>query len=378
MLATAVRIFLIAVTVFLAAFYSFICYFAFRKTKPRKYLEKIQKVSVIVPTYNEEGIVENLLNDLKTISLHIAETIVIDDNSTDSTYEAARKMNVTAIRNKTKLGKAATLNKGAKMAKENIIVVFDADNRPEKDCIKYLVKNFDYEDVGAVVGVTKISPDGLVSKLAVLEFTLCFHLSQPFSTQFNLFPILHGAFFGIRRELAAFDESALTEDFAISVDIAARGYRIEFEPQAISYVSPPPSFSLFAKQRERWIRGAVEVCFKRKGFWKKMFPHINFFGLFLKALEYLLPLVWASNFTFLWLCYFLGEFLMMYVALFSMLILTAIAFIANFRAKNKTGDILVLPLLGYFYLIFVVWFFVKALAMEYLGFKPKFEKIPHK
>jgi len=377
-LATAVRIFLIATTAFLVSFYAFICYFGCRKRKTRKYSKYPQKVSVIVPAYNEEGVVDNLLRDLKDSSFPVAETIVIDDNSTDFTYEVARKMNAVAIRNDATLGKAATLNKGARIVQGDIIVVFDADNRPEKDCVKHLIKHFDSQDVGAVAGVIKISSDGFVSKLAALEFSLCFYLFQPFSTRFNFFPILHGAYFGIRRELASFDEDALTEDLDISVDITSRGYRIEFEPEATSYVSPPPSFSLFARQRERWIRGAVEVCFKHKSFWKKMFPKNGFLGLFLKALGYSLPLVWASSFVFIWLCYFLGEFLLMSVAIFSTVSYTFIAFLANSRARNKTRGILVLPFLSFFYLFFVVWFFIKAVVLRFLEFKPRFNKVPHR
>lgn len=378
MLDTAIRVFLISMTAFLVVFYGIICYFAMRKTKTRRYSEHPKKVSVIVPAYNEEGVVDNLLRDLKNSSFAVGETIVLDDNSTDSTYEVAKKMNVIAVRNETKLGKAATLNKGARMAQGDILVVFDADNRPEKDCIKHLIKHFDSKDVGAVAGVTKILTDGFVSKLAALEFSLCFYLFQPFSTRFNFFPILHGAFFGIRRELASFDDDALTEDFAISVDITSRGYRVEFEPEAVSCVSPPSSFSLFAKQRERWIRGAVQVCFRHKGFWKRAFPHLGFFGLFLLAIGYLLPLVWASNLIFLLLCYLNGEPLLMNVALFSLAVFTFIAFLANFRAKNRARNVFVLPFLSFFYFFFVVWFFAKAVVLEHLRFEPKFSKIPHK
>jgi len=378
MLDTVIRAFLIAVTAFLVVFYILICYFACRKMKPRKYSECPLKVSVIVPAHNEEGVINNLLKDLGNSGFHIDETIVLDDSSTDCTYEVAKNMNAVAIRNEIKLGKAATLNNGVRIAQGDIIVVFDADNRPQKDCIQHLKKHFDSKDVGAVAGVTKILSDGFVSKLAALEFNLCFYLFQPFSARFNFFPIIHGAYFGIRRELACFDDDALTEDFDVSVRIVSRGCRIDFEPEAISYVSSPRSFSLFARQRERWIRGAVEVYFKKRGFWKKVFPNIGFLGLFLKTLGYSLPLVWASSFTLLWVYYFLGEFLLMNTAICSVLIYTFIAFIATFRAKNKTRDIWVLPFLSYFYLFFVVWFFIKSVVLEYLGFKPKFDKIPHK
>jgi len=69
-----------------------------------------------------------------------------------------------------------------------------------------------------------------------------------------------------------------------------------------------------------------------------VFPHVGFLGLFLKALGYSLPLVWASNFTFLWLCFLFREFFLMNVALFSLVVTTFIAFLANFRAKNKAKN----------------------------------------
>jgi cellulose synthase/poly-beta-1,6-N-acetylglucosamine synthase-like glycosyltransferase len=378
-LATAARIFLIAATGFLATFYVIISYFAFSKSRTSKHCENIQRVSVVIPAYNEDGVIDHLLTDLKNSSFPIAETIVLDDHSTDGTYDVAKKMNATVVRNERKLGKAATLNEGAKIAKEDIIIVFDADNRPENDCIKNLLNHFDSKNVGIVTGVTKSSSDGLVSKLAALEFGLHFYLFQRFSARFNFFPILHGAHFGIRRELASFfDEDALTEDFDISVKMVCKGYRIEFEPLAISWVSPPPSFSLFARQRERWIRGAVQASRRNKGFSRKVFPHVGFLGLFVTALGYLLPLVWAATLTFIFISYFLGEFLLMSVAIFATMIYTTIAFAANSVAGNRTNDMIALPFLGYFYFFFVVWFFMKSAVLEYLGFKPKFDKIPHK
>lgn len=335
-------------------------------------------VSVIIPAHNEEGVIPSLLRDLKNPSFPIVETIVIDDHSKDSTYEVAKRMSATTIRNKAKLGKAASINKAAKIATEDILVVFDADNRPDKDCIKYLLKRFDSQDVAIVTGVTKIHSEGFVSSLAALEFSLCFNLFHPFSSRFNFFPILHGAFFGIRRELTSFNEEAVTEDFDYSVSIGSKGYRIIFEPKAISYVSAPSSLSLFKKQREKWIRGAVQASLKHKGFSRSVFRHIGFLGLFLTALGYLLPLVWAATLTFILICYVLDEQVLMNIAIFVAAVYTVIVFLANRLAKNNARNVLTLPVLGYFYFFFVVWYFIKAVVLESIGAEAEFDKIPHR
>jgi len=377
-LAAALRVFLTAVTIFLVAYYLVVSYFAFRKVKHQECSGSTPKrCSVIVPAYNEESVIGSLLQDLRNSSSPITETIVIDDHSSDSTSQVAERMNATLIRNETRLGKAASLNKGSAIAKEDTIVVFDADNRPEKDCIKHLLKRFDSENVAIVTGVTKIRSNGLVSKLAALEFDVCFYWFHPFSSRFDFFPILHGAFFAAKRELASFAEDALTEDFDMSVSLASKGYRIEFEPEAISYVSAAPMFSLFKKQRERWIRGAVQASLTHKGFSRRVFRHIGFLGLFFIALGYSLPLVWAATLTFVLISYCLREYLLMYVGILAAAIYTAIIFLANRRAQGKITDALTLPVLGYFYFFFVVWYFMKAAVLEYLGVKAKFDKIPH-
>jgi len=371
------RVFLFSATLSIAAFYLVAFCFSLGKRKTRPHAHQ-PKVSVVIPAYNEEGVINNLLKDIRNSSYPIAETIVIDDNSSDSTLETARNLNAVSIRNETTLGKAASLNKGARMAQGDVIVVFDADNRPQNDCIKRLLEHFDSKEVGMATGVSKIRSQGFVSRLAALEFSLCFYVFQPFSARLNFLLILHGAFFAIKRDLAFFDEEALTEDFEISIAMSSKGYKMEFEPEAISHVSAPPSFSLFAHQRERWIRGAVQTWLEEKNSLKKAFPRIRSLGLFLKALEHCFPLIWASNLTLFLLCHFFGEYLLMYVAFFSLIALTVIACFANFRARNNATDILALPFLSYFYLLFVVWYFLKALVLEYLGHEPKFSKIPHK
>lgn len=371
------RFFLISAVLFFAAFY-IVC---FGLALPRNKAPRLacsSSVSVVIPAKNEEGVIDGLLRDLKNSSYPITETIVVDDNSSDSTCETAQRLSAKIIRNDTTLGKAASINKAAELSNSDIIVVFDSDNRPQNDCIQRLIQDFTSKQVGVVTGVTKIIPSGFVSRLVALEFSLCFSIFQPFSMKLGFLPILHGAFFAIRRDLVLFDQTALTEDFDISITMLSKGCKMAFEPEAVSYVSAPSSISLFANQRERWIRGAVQSCFRKKNSLKKAFPRIGYLGLFLKALEYCLPLVWASNLTLLVLSYFLGETLLAYVALFSLVVLTLLALVANIRGKNKISDVIVLPLLGYFYLFFVVWYFLKSLVLEYFGYESKFSKIPHR
>ncbi|NLT52561.1 MAG: glycosyltransferase, partial [Ignavibacteria bacterium] len=51
-----------------------------------------KKVSILIPARNEAKNIENLINSLKEILYSDFEVFILDDNSTDGTYEKAVKL----------------------------------------------------------------------------------------------------------------------------------------------------------------------------------------------------------------------------------------------------------------------------------------------
>ena len=90
-----------------------------------------QYISIIIPAYNEENKIKDTLTGVLSIP-EIDEIIVVDDGSSDSTYNIASSMNNVKIKtfkldqNK---GKGYALNYGLKIAmkKANIMGFVDAD-----------------------------------------------------------------------------------------------------------------------------------------------------------------------------------------------------------------------------------------------------------
>ena len=92
------------------------------------------KVSVIIPAFNEEATIEKILEEvLASNSLNLAkEIIVVDDNSRDKTIEIARKISanhecIEIIAHTKNCGKGAALRKGFSRANGDIILIQDAD-----------------------------------------------------------------------------------------------------------------------------------------------------------------------------------------------------------------------------------------------------------
>ncbi|MGM0502634.1 MAG: glycosyltransferase family 2 protein, partial [Bacillota bacterium] len=83
-------------------------------------------VSVLIPAFNEEQQIKETIDTLYKIKA-VKEILVIDDASTDSTYQQALKTKAEVFTLPYNQGKGAALNYGLKKVKEDIILLIDAD-----------------------------------------------------------------------------------------------------------------------------------------------------------------------------------------------------------------------------------------------------------
>ncbi len=85
-----------------------------------------QKISAIVPAYNEAERIGKVLAVLTSYP-RFAEVIVVDDGSKDDTENIARHYPIRYIKNEQNLGKGKSMDKAVKAAVGDIIFFADAD-----------------------------------------------------------------------------------------------------------------------------------------------------------------------------------------------------------------------------------------------------------
>ena len=106
------------------------------------------RFSVIIPTYNSIKEIERALQSIREQTFKNYEIIVIDDCSTDNTYDVLKNCNdITLIRNATNLKAGGSRNKGLEIAKGEYIIFLDADD--------YLAENDTLQKINDVIGNEK-------------------------------------------------------------------------------------------------------------------------------------------------------------------------------------------------------------------------------
>lgn len=90
-------------------------------------MKKALTVSVIIPAYNEEGYIARCLDALRRQTVKPDEIIVVDNNSTDNTYEIASRYSAITLINEPTQGLYAARAAGMNMATGDILCRIDAD-----------------------------------------------------------------------------------------------------------------------------------------------------------------------------------------------------------------------------------------------------------
>lgn len=83
-------------------------------------------VTAVIPAYNEEKYINNVLAPLKEINL-ISQIIVVSDGSTDGTVTEALKWGVQVIDLPHNVGKGGAMARGVQDALNDVILFLDAD-----------------------------------------------------------------------------------------------------------------------------------------------------------------------------------------------------------------------------------------------------------
>ena len=122
------------------------------------------QISIVIPVYNEEENLEILMEELTAVlnETHRSyEVILVDDGSTDKSFQIMEKMagrdrRVTVIRFKRNAGQSAAFDAGFRLAKGEIVVTLDSDLQNDPRDIPLLLEKMGEYDMVCGVRTRRI------------------------------------------------------------------------------------------------------------------------------------------------------------------------------------------------------------------------------
>ena len=233
-------------------------------------------VTILVPAYNEASVIDVNVGAARAVDYPDLEILVLDDGSTDETVSvataaAAGDERVEVLRDTVNRGKAERLNLGFGRARNELIVVTDADTHLHPLAIKLLVSRILHSPkIAAVAGAPHVTNRrNLLAALQSLEAASIIGLSRRTQALGGRMPVVAGVLGIFRREpvleVGGYDGRMATEDIELTWRLLMAGWLTSYEPNALVGMQVPSNLSSLWRQRRRWARGQGEVLHEHFG-----------------------------------------------------------------------------------------------------------------
>jgi cellulose synthase/poly-beta-1,6-N-acetylglucosamine synthase-like glycosyltransferase len=237
--------------------------------------KEIPFVTIQLPIYNEEYVMERLLDNISKIAYPTSklEIQVLDDSTDDSVHDTAKRiaalqetgLDIQHIRREDRQGyKAGALKEGLKIAKGDFIAIFDADFLPDPDWLKKTVIYFKDEEIGVVqTRWGHINRDySTLTRIQAFALDAHFTLEQVGRNAKGHFINFNGTA-GIWRKECILDAGnwegdTLTEDLDLSYRAQLKNWKFKYLEDVETMAELPVVISAARSQQFRWNKGGAE------------------------------------------------------------------------------------------------------------------------
>jgi cellulose synthase/poly-beta-1,6-N-acetylglucosamine synthase-like glycosyltransferase len=226
-------------------------------------------VTILLPTYNESEVVDRLLAATTKIDYPSYDIIVADDSNDGRTMRSLKrwreKGKLSVVHRSQRSGfKAGALNNALKFMnpKTEYVLVLDADCVPPPDLIQRMVSRFSQGDADVVQGYSELSlnsSQNIFTRSQRVSSSSYYLVDVAARKELSGFIPIFGNAFMIKKSALSraggFDESSITEDWALASSLAELGSKVFFDETIVVPGECPARFGSIVKQQLRYSEG---------------------------------------------------------------------------------------------------------------------------
>lgn len=244
-------------------------------------------VSIVIPTMNEELLIEERLKNIISMDYPSSKLeVIFIDNSSDGTAGIIEKYrnehpNI-RIERQERHGFNNALNQGYGLATGEVVIKSDCDAFPMSDALRKIVANFADKKIGAVSAVCYFDPTDMRMESVFRNIQTKFKLAE---SCLHSALIFNGGFGAYRKHLIPkLPEHVTADDSVLVINVVRNGYRAIVDPSVkVKFVSPE-NFSERRSQLDRRAGGVIQVLLKNI---RMLFnPRFGKFGLVTMPMEF--------------------------------------------------------------------------------------------
>ncbi|HVB28316.1 MAG TPA: cellulose synthase family protein, partial [Terriglobia bacterium] len=247
-----------------------------KKPKPEKTFEKLPRITVQLPVYNERYVVERLIEAAVNLDYprELLEIQLLDDSTDDTRLLCSQLVSQYAsagypiryLHRENRLGfKAGALAEGLEQSTGEMVAVFDADFVPPPPILKQMVHYFADPKVGMVQGRwTWINRDySALTEVEAIMLDGHFVVEHGGRSSSGRFFNFNGTAGMWRRaaidDAGGWEHDTLTEDTDLSYRAQLKGWKFIYDPDIVCPSELPVEMNSFKTQQARWAKGLIQV-----------------------------------------------------------------------------------------------------------------------
>ncbi|MGB0010210.1 MAG: cellulose synthase family protein [Candidatus Sulfotelmatobacter sp.] len=255
-----------------------------RTVNPAAYFEELPRVTVQLPIFNEQYVVERLLDSICKLKYPREKLdIQVLDDSTDETVAVARNLveRYAALGNPISYHhrsnregfKAGALAEGLKTAKGEFVAIFDADFTPPEDFLLRTIHHFTDSKIGMVqTRWTHLNRNySFLTQVEAILLDGHFVLEHSGRARSGVFFNFNGTAGVWRRqaidEAGGWQHDTLTEDTDLSYRAQLKGWKFIYLQDVECPAELPVEMTAFKTQQARWAKGLIQTG-------KKILPRV--------------------------------------------------------------------------------------------------------
>lgn len=226
--------------------------------------------TLIVAAYNEQEIMHQKIQNTLGLIYPPAklEVIFITDGSIDKTPEIVSQYNdIRLMHSVERKGKIAAVHRAVSSANNEILVFTDANTFLNANALINICRHYRDVKVGAVAGEKRIHLNDNADASTAGEGFYWKYESTLKRWDSELYSVVGaaGELFSVRKSLyTPVGSDIILDDFMISMNIAADGYKIVYEPEAFAVENASEDVAEELKRKVRIAAGGIQSIIKLK------------------------------------------------------------------------------------------------------------------